>query len=334
MNNPAHLAGRVPRPASDAPELTGRSAVITRVHELVRRAALTDGGVLVSGEPGTDLEAVARHLHERGARADGPFVVVDCSEGDPARLEGRLFGDAPPPGPPDLESMAGDSPVAAARGGTLFLLHVGDLPASAQARLARLLRDQEAWIGGAPAPLECRIVAGGQPGLDADVAAHRFRPDLYRRLTAWRIDLPSLNDRAEDVPAIVQRVLGEACAEAGVAPRACTQAALALLGALSWPGNLAELRAVVDRVVRETSEHPIHVEQLLPALQLDRRPAPVVPTATLREARLRFEREYIAAVLQHHGWRMALAAQTLGIQRPNLYRKARQLGIPLGRLSE
>jgi DNA-binding NtrC family response regulator len=334
MNTPASLAGRVPRSASDAAELAGRSAVITRVHELVRRAALTDAGVLVTGQPGTDIEAVARHLHERGSHAAGPFVSVDCSAADGGPAESQLFGQMAPSGPPDLESVASDSPIAAARGGTLFLLHVGDLAASAQGRLARVLRDQEAWIGGGPQAIGCRIVAGTHPGLDADVAAHRFRSDLYRRLTAWRIDLPALNDRAEDVPAIVQRLLSEASTEFGTALRGCTQAALALLGALSWPGNVAELRTVINRVVRETTEHPIHVEQLLPALQLDRRPAPLVPTATLREARLRFERDYIAAVLQRHGWRMAPAAQTLGIQRPNLYRKARQLGIPLGRLSE
>ena len=114
-----------------------------------------------------------------------------------------------------------------------------------------------------------------------------------------------------------------------------TQAALALLSALSWPGNLAELRAVVERAaVRAVEEGLIQVDHVLPALKLERAQAPFAPAGNLREARLRFERDYIAAVLQHHGWRMAEAANTLGIQRPNLYRKARQLGIPVARLSE
>jgi DNA-binding NtrC family response regulator len=104
---------------------------------------------------------------------------------------------------------------------------------------------------------------------------------------------------------------------------------------VSWPGNLAELRDVIDRIVSSpSSAATIHVEHVLPALQLDRAPVSFAPSGTLREARQRFERDYIAAVLQHHGWRMADAAQTLGIQRPNLYRKARQLGIPLVRASE
>ena len=116
--------------------------------------------------------------------------------------------------------------------------------------------------------------------------------------------------------------------------RTLTQAALALVGALTWPGNLAELRDALARVVANTRDDVIQVEHLLPALHLHRAPAPFFPAGHLRDARQRFERDYIAAVLQHHGWRMSDAAQTLGIQRPNLYRKARQLGIPLARVSE
>ena len=117
-------------------------------------------------------------------------------------------------------------------------------------------------------------------------------------------------------------------------PPTFTHAALALLAALPWPGNLAELRGVLQRVVSGSDGDVVQIEHLLPALQLNRRPAPFVPAGSLREARLRFERHYIAAVLQHHVWRLAEAAQTLGIQRPNLYRKARQLGLTLTRTTE
>ena len=177
-------------------------------------------------------------------------------------------------------------------------------------------------------------MASAVPGVDADVKQHRFRSDLYRRLSASRIDLPPLRARPDDVPAIANRLLDDCCAAHDVPRRVFTQAALGLLAALSWPGNIAELRSVIERVVSGTREETIQVEQLLPALQLDRAPVPVVPAGTLREARQRFERDYISAVLQHHGWRIADAAEALGIQRPNLYRKARQLGIPLARISE
>ena len=117
-------------------------------------------------------------------------------------------------------------------------------------------------------------------------------------------------------------------------PRVFTAAALALLGAMSWPGNLAELREIVERAAAGSPSDAIPVEALLPTLRFDRAPATFTPEGTLREARQRFEHDYIAAVLAHHGWRIAEAAQTLGIQRPNLYRKARQLGIPVTRTSE
>ena len=164
--------------------------------------------------------------------------------------------------------------------------------------------------------------------------ANRFRSDLYRRLSTSRIDLPLLRERPDDVPALATRILEYWCAAHDVGPRAFTQTELALLSALTWPGNVAELKAMVERAARETSHDVIQIEDVLPALNLDRAPVRFTPAGQLREARLRFERDYISAVLQHHGWRMADAAETLGIQRPNLYRKARQLGIPLTRATD
>lgn len=325
---------------SGAVELVGRSHAISRVQELLRRAAGSDACTLITGEPGSAVESVARELHGRSRRADAPFVRIDCGTAEIGGVDRLLFGLAPDLSgssprneAADLEPVTRDSSVAAAIGGTLFLQDVSELPASTQARLARIARDGEVRIDGAAVATRCRLIASASPGLDADVHAHRFRGDLYRRLSATRIDLPPLRDRAEDVPLLAQRLLDD-CAAAGAPARSFTQTALALLGALTWPGNVAELRDAIHRVAAATDVAVIQVEHVLPALRLLRAPAAFVPSGNLREARLRFEREYIAAVLQHHGWRMADAAQTLGIQRPNLYRKARQLGIPLARLSE
>lgn len=315
-------------------ELVGRSIAITRVHELLRRAAASDAGTLITSEPGSAVESIARELHGRSRHAAAPFVIVECSAADPASLDRVLFGVPSDAAPADLEPATRDSRVAAAIGGTLFLQDVSELPAGTQARLARLARDGEVRIDGAPVATLVRFVASASPGIDADVHALRFRPDLYRRLAAMRIDLPPLRDRGEDVPALATRLLDDICAAQGRPARTFTQTALALLGALPWPGNFAELRDAIERVVAQTRVDVIQVEHLLPAVQLLRTLAPFVPSGNLREARLRFERDYIAAVLQYHGWRMAEAAKTLGIQRPNLYRKARQLGIPLARVSE
>ena len=325
-----------------ARELVGRSAAIVRVLELVRRAALADGGVLLVADRGADVESVARELHDRTRRSAGPFERVECAAADSGRLDRLLFGVPPAVLPSDLEWVSSDSRVAAACGGTVFLQDVTDMPASVQARIARVARDGEVRIEGKATATNVRWMASAAPDIDADVHADRFRADLYRRLAASRIDLPPLRDRAEDVPALASRVLEDWSAAHGRAPRTLTQPALALLSALTWPGNVGELQLVLERAARDAPHDVIQIEDVLPALRLDdldnlgnfnRVPARFVPAGNLRDARLRFERDYISAVLQHHGWRMADAAHALGIQRPNLYRKARQLGIPLARTS-
>jgi DNA-binding NtrC family response regulator len=321
-------------PAWTAIELIGSSAAIRRARELLDRAAAADTAVLLVGEPGTDLQAVARDLHHR--RGDGgslegdgwaPFIHVACAEGDAPRLDRDLFGTIAESSAGDLETIAPESRLAAARGGTLFFDEITELPSSAQARLARILRDGEVRMQGARVPTAFRVIAAAPPAIGEEVHAQRVRADFYRRVSVTRIDLPPLRDRSSDVPELAACVLAELAH--GGRPRAFTQAALALLAAMTWPGNLAELRGAIARIAGAASGETMQIEHVLPALQLDRPPAAFVPSGNLRDARLRFERDYIAAVLQHHGWRMADAAQTLGIQRPNLYRKARQLGIPI-----
>jgi len=338
MADPMTLADarttRLVKSSTIALELVGRSVAIVRIQELIRRAAQVDGGVLLVADRGADVASVVRELHERARRPSAALIHVDCSSGDPARLDSLLFGPAPETPPSDLEWAAAGSQLAAACGGTLFLEHVVDLPAALQARLARIARDGEVRLDGQPVATNLRLVASAAPGIEAEVHSNRFRSDLYRRLSTSRIDLPPLRERPDDVPALATRVLEDWCAAQGAAPRAFTQTALALLAALTWPGNVAELKAMVERAAQDVSRDVIQIEDVLPALNLDRAPVRFTPVGQLREARLRFERDYISAVLQHHGWRMADAAETLGIQRPNLYRKARQLGIPLTRASE
>jgi DNA-binding NtrC family response regulator len=324
---------RFSRPPLEAVELAGQSAAIGRVRELLRRAATTDGAVLFVGEQGTDVPGLAAAIHAHSTAPGAPFVRVDCAGREAPDLDRELFGAPIGAAPSDLDTITSDSRLAAARGGTLFLHEVTELPSAVQARLARILRDREVRLRGDAVPTAFRLVADAPPAIDADLHAQRFRADLYRRLAATRIDVPPLRDRAEDVPALAARILDELGGADARAARTFSHAALALLGAVMWLGNLAELRGVIERVAAAAGESVILIEHVLPALQLDRAPAAFVPAGNLREARLRFEREYIAAVLQHHRWRMADAAHTLGIQRPNLYRKARQLGILLSRTS-
>jgi DNA-binding NtrC family response regulator len=330
----ARAASRFTRAPTSAIELTGTSPAIARVLEFVRRAAASDGGVLITAEPGCAVDSLARELHIRSRRAAGPFVTVECASADATDLDRQLFGAHFVAAAVDLESVAADSRIATARGGTLFLQDVADLPAGVQSRLARVVRDGEVRIDGVAVEAGFRLMASAAISLESDVDGHRFRADLFRRLSSVRIDLPPLRERQEDVPLLASRLLDEICAARGLASRSFTQAALALVGALTWPGNLHELHDAIVRVVVASNAEVIQIENLLPALRLQRTSQLFSPNGSLREARARFERDYIASVLQFHQWRMSEAAATLGMQRPNLYRKAKQLGIPLARGSE
>jgi two-component system, NtrC family, nitrogen regulation response regulator NtrX len=327
-----HHRPPVQRSQGGPAEFVGDSAVIGVTRELVRRAAKSDAWVLFVAEKGIAVESIARELHALD-RPAGSFVSVDCAASDASALERLLFGADYSSTDHDLEFITDDCRIAAARGGTLFLKDVTELPSSVQARLARLARDHEVHLSGNPVSLNLRLASSAAPSIDADVREYRFRSDLFRRLAAVRIDLPSLRDRTEDVPALATRLVEDLCGERGLELRTLTEAALALLGALAWPGNIAELATALERVVADTTGDTIQVEHLLPVLHLNRARETFAPAGNLRDARLRFEREYILAVLKHHGWRMSAAAETLGIQRTNLYRKVRHLGIPLSRVS-
>lgn len=305
------------------PELLGSSTAVVAAGDAVKRAAPGKDPVLIVAESGFSAERIARAI---AAQRHQPFLVVDCEAGSPESLLEGLFGRAAGRRT-DVEMVEAQSVLARARGGTLLVANVAQLPSAAQLRLWRVLRDGELRIGAANVPLDVRVIAAAQPGLDREVAEHRFRRDLYERLQRIRVDVPALRERRDDLPAIIQAVLADVCRDRGVARR-LSPAALTALAALPWPGNLDELRLALDRLVAGVSDDTIRQEDVL----ADLRPAPpTLPrfavSGTLREARLAFEREYIAAVLQEHGWRMSEAARTLGIERANLYRKTRQLGI-------
>ena len=299
-------------------ELAGTSAVVRECVEQVRRAAGDDRHVLVAAEPGLDPEAVAAALHRGGPRRTRPFVVQPCAGLSPGELERALLGSAQRA--VELETISTTCALARAQGGLLFLRDVDELPATLQRRLARILRDGEARMvrRSSPVPLDVRVVASTTRRLDPGL-----REDLLRRLPLV-IELPSLRERRDDVPAIAEAMLA-----ARDRHRRFTPAALTVLAALPWRRNTAELAGLIDRLTAAGTDPVIRQEDVLADVQRDR--APARPTGNLRDARRAFEREFIAAVLRDHAWQMREAARALGIERANLYRKARQLGIPLRR---
>jgi two-component system nitrogen regulation response regulator NtrX len=308
--------------------LVGRSPAVSRLRADMQAAA-DAACVLIEAERGLDVGDVAHEMHQR--RSHGPFVTVECGAAEPAHVEIELFGDAQRgQGEHDLELVDAASAVARANGGTLYLAEVSDLSASAQLRLARIVRDGEVSIGGACARVDLTVIASIAAELDA-AADGRLRRDLQRHFTRTRIVVPPLRRRPEDLPLLVEQLVAAWQATHQLPPLPVTHPAMTLLSAMPWRGNLVELRHAVARLVSSVPGGVIQLEDVLAHVRFDGSLVPQEPGGTLRAARQQFERDYIALVIRHHHGHIGEAARALGIQRTNLYRKARQLGIAVAR---
>jgi len=313
----------------------GQSAAMRAVMDLVLRAASSRGGVLLCGEPGTGREMVARAIHSHSARGRAPFVALDCSALSPDDVAGELFGSGRQRGSSARVRTTDDridraSLLCEASGGTLLLEHVTGMDPKAQRKLARLLRRREAIVDGRSGRVEIDIrpIAAVEPAADGTPETTGLEPDLHDRVSVIRIDVPPLRHRREDIPVLAVHFMKEICHAEGYRIKTLTKPALLLLSAMPWHGNARELRALLERVVHVASRGVIPLEEVLPHVRLESQLEASHRPATLREARERFERDYIAVVLQQHGGRMGEAAEALGLQRTNLYRKIRQLNIP------
>lgn len=301
-------------------ELTGTSSAVRDCAAQVAAAAAEDRGILLTAEPGLDAEAVARAIHAASARKSAPFIVMSCDGAGAGDIERALFGAQGRGTANDLELIGPTGALARANGGVLFIGNLHELPAPLQRRLARVLRDGEARMPRrtSAVALDVRVIGARESSIDSGL-----REDLVRRLPIL-IDLPPLRQRRDDVPAIAVAMLAARDVELRFTP-----AALTVLGALPWRRNTAELAGLIERLSEGEVPNLIRQEDVLAEVQLDR--ANRRPSGSLRDARRQFERDYIASVLRDHEWHMPEAARALGIERANLYRKARQLGIPLRR---
>jgi len=334
VEQPDHAGG-------DREELFAQSPAMRLVMDLVRGSAEVRGGVCICGEPGTGRGLVARAIHgRRPPEGDRPFIVVDCAGEAPQDLEQRLFGivgDTRQTGAEKatLERLGRSGALALAAGGTLFLKNPVEAPARVQAKLARLLRDGEAWLveQRAAVELDVRPLAAVEPTVDAAVEEGRLRADLHERLAQVRIDMPPLRRRREDVPLLAVHILRQVCEAQATPQKAFSRSALALLTALPWHGNSGELRVIIEGLVRSVTRPVVQIDDLLNHASLDGMPARFDAGVTLRDAKARFERDCISAVLMRHHGRVGEAAKALGIQRTNLYRKVRQLNVSRSLLS-
>lgn len=318
--------------------LFAQSPVMRQVLEAVRAAAVTRRGLLVVGEPGTGRELVARAIHAQGVLQPREFVRVDCTAA-PAVLEAELFGAAterPDDGRhADTGSISTASAIYRAHGGTLFLANLTEMAARVQSRLARLLRDREATLGesGTLVDLDVRLIAAVDPDVDAAIEDGRLRRELADRFSPSRLDVPPLRGRRDDIPLLTVHFAKEACDRLGVPVKSISRAALAVLAALPWHGNAHELRALVEALVGAVARPVIQLDDVLDHAELDGMSTRIDRGVTLRDAKARFERECISAVLIRHHGRVGEAAKALGIQRTNLYRKVRQLNVARSLLS-
>lgn len=321
---------------SGSHELYRQSPSMHEVTALIAQAATQRAGVIVRGEEGTGRQVAARAIHEsQTSSRQGAFVPIDCAAYDAGQLDAELFGAAArsPRGDEavhELERVSRHSRIYEAREGTLYLQHVAEAPARVQARLARVLRDREVVLveTGEATSLDVRPMAGVDPAFDRAVEEARVREDLYHRLSPIRIDMPPLRNRREDIPALANSLLRGICARAGVPSKTMSRSALALLAALPWRGNASELRTLLDNVVARPVGGPgVGLEDVLAHVRLDGGSVVFATAGTLRQARARFERDYIAAALERHRGRISDAAKSLGIQRTNLYKKMRALRV-------
>ncbi|MBI3457084.1 MAG: sigma-54-dependent Fis family transcriptional regulator [Candidatus Rokubacteria bacterium] len=313
------------RETSGLKQLLGESVAMQRLREAIQQVAATDAAVLILGETGTGKELVAHAIHEGGRRADGPFVKVSCAALPEGLLESELFGHERGAFTGAHEQRKGRFELA--HGGTLFLDEVGDMSPQTQAKLLRVLQEQEfERVGGMKTiRVDVRLIAATNRDLEGLVAEGTFREDLYYRLNVVPIRVPALRERAEDVPVLAAHFL-RTFAERWEKPvPEVTGDALALLCRHGWPGNVRELQHVVASMLVLSRGDPIAAADLPPSIRGDDlgnsgdRP----PRATLRE----LERQAIARTLVATGGNRRKAAAILGIGLKTLYRKIQEFGL-------
>jgi two-component system nitrogen regulation response regulator NtrX len=298
-------------------------------------AAPTNGRVLIYGENGTGKELVARSIHALSRRRQGPFVEVNCAAIPEELIESELFGHVRGAFTGAVANHPGKFELA--DGGTLFLDEIGDMSLKTQAKVLRVLQEQVVHRVGATSGVrvDVRVIAATNKDLPAEIQAGRFREDLYFRLNVIPIAVPPLRERDTDIPALAEHFFAQLSREYGRRPKTLDETAMAAFRRYAWPGNVRELRNLLERLMIMVPGEIVAAGQLgLPgggsaeAVAPDETGAPVAP---LHVARERFERGYILRALAAQQGNMTRAAEALGVERSNLYKKMRAFGIAQAR---
>jgi DNA-binding NtrC family response regulator len=319
--------------------LIGASPAMRRVYDVIEKVAETDVTVLIQGESGTGKELVAREIHERSARRDGPFVAVNCAAMPSELIESELFGHEK--GAFTGASQQRKGKFELAHRGTLLLDEIGDMSLTTQAKVLRAVESREIErLGGSGCiPVDVRIISATHKDLDAEIAAERFREDLYYRLRVVTIKLPPLRERREDIPLLAQTFCARSAAAYQSDCRQIAPDALTGLMEYSWPGNVRELRNVIERSVVLCDGEVLRADDLpeeirQPPVKEKRHPEAAADdhitvnySTDYHEVKRAFERHYLEMVLRRADHNITRAAEMLGLHRQSLQQKLRQLGI-------
>jgi two-component system nitrogen regulation response regulator NtrX len=315
--------------SGDEGELVGQSPTITQLRMLIEKIAPTNSRVLISGPAGSGKEVAARLIHARSRRAANAFVAINCATMEPDRLEAELFG---------VESGEGPRKTGLfelAHNGTLYLDEVADMPLETQGKILRVLIDQTfTRVGGqGRVQVDARVVCSTTRDLRAETEAGRFREDLYHRLNVVPLRVPSLAERRDDIPLLVAHFLKRLSAAAGLPLRTIGDDAMAVLQTHSWPGNVRQLRNIVERLLILAGDDVTEAvtADLLPT-DLGggvggARNGDLVISLPLREAREIFERDYLMAQINRFGGNISRTAAFIGMERSALHRKLKSLGV-------
>ncbi len=307
--------------------IVGRSEAMRRIFQLIGMAAPTKCRVFISGESGTGKELIARAIHALSPRREKPFVELNCAAIPSELIESEMFGHTKGSFTGAVADRKGR--FEGAHGGTLFLDEVGDMSLAAQAKLLRVLQENVVTPVGSVEgrPVDVRILAATSKDLPAEITLGAFREDLYHRINVLSIAVPPLRARGEDVSELADHFLRLASIENGSGPKRLASRAHEFLRQLRWPGNVRELRNLMERLVILTSNEVVGQEDVMRLLQIRGMQREESGAMPLRQARARFEKQYILDRLAANGGSLGLTARDLGIERTNLYRKMRQLGI-------
>ncbi len=311
-----------------SPEIIGESIAVKALRQQLKLMAGTNGRVLIYGESGTGKELVARALHKMSARADGPFVEVNCAAIPEDLIESELFGHRRTNLNGTIDHKIGK--LQKAHGGTFFLDEVGDMSLKTQSKLLRALDEHRFEPVGAPQSIQAdaRVVAATNKNLDREIERGNFREDLFYRLNVIPFTVPPLRDRSEDIPLLANHFLREFTRAYGRKPKELSDDAIEALTKYHWPGNVRELRNLMERIVILHSQRRIEARHL----PLDgARKGGVAKSAdefgSLQDVREAAEREYILRKLDETNGNVTRASELLGLERSNLYRKMKALGI-------